>query len=123
MNIEREIQEIKKRIDKLEKKRIKSKCAKNDWKPLLKSKNPTQRSLGRFMYLYLKHMSVPYIPNYSKDGNIVKAILKVYSEKQLKDIIKAFFEMAKEPECWHKDKLEVGVLKSQITKCVSYLKE
>ncbi|MDI6788876.1 MAG: hypothetical protein QME51_10935 [Planctomycetota bacterium] len=55
-----------------------------------------------------------YPANFGKDGKIFKDLLPLYEPLLILDLIDLFFEMAQKDESWVRDKLSIGVFKTQL---------
>ena len=79
---------------------------------------PTQELLQYFGLKYEKAFKATYPANFGKDGKIFKDLLNAYDTKFIKDCIDVAFDWAQEEDCWFKDKLDIGIFKSQLSKII-----
>ena len=70
--------------------------------------------------LYKTATGEKYLFSGARNGKNFKILIDAYTWPKVHDLMKLFFKLAEEdPFCWWKDKLEVGVFFSQVTKLIT----
>lgn len=83
-----------------------------------KEAKPVRAALVHFGHRFKAVVGETYPCAWAKDYTLMAQVVKQYGEAKTLDLLDLFFEQAAEDTAWHRDKLSVGVFRSQLYRLI-----